>query len=248
MSEHTLREEHTPHAIAARLRAEPRPSYLRDAVYGAVDGTVTTFAVVAGAAGARLPAAVIVILGVANLLADGLSMAVGNLLGLRSEEQRRLRVRRQEEHHVAAMPAGEREEVRQLLARDGFEGELLERATAAITSDRERWIQLMMAREHGFGSANPSPWRAAATTFAAFVTAGLLPLLAYLVDALPLVDVGAPLVVSVGLTAVSFFVIGAVKGIVVDEPRIRSGLTILAIGGGTAAVAYAVGVALAPIL
>ncbi|MGH8978267.1 MAG: VIT1/CCC1 transporter family protein, partial [Acidimicrobiia bacterium] len=66
---------HTPEAIAARLRIGPRRSYLRDLVYGAIDGTVTTFAVVAGVRGASLEATILVILGIANLVADGFSMA-----------------------------------------------------------------------------------------------------------------------------------------------------------------------------
>lgn len=61
--------------------------YLRDIVYGALDGGVTTLAIVAGAAGAHLEARIAIILGVANLVGDGLSMAAGNYLGMRSEIQ-----------------------------------------------------------------------------------------------------------------------------------------------------------------
>ena len=63
--------------------------YLRDLVYGAIDGIITTFAVVAGVAGAELSAQTVLILGVANLLADGFSMGAGNYLGIRSEEAAR---------------------------------------------------------------------------------------------------------------------------------------------------------------
>ena len=74
----TLQAEHHPHAIRTRVGSQQNHSYLGDAVLGGVDGCVTTFAVVAGAAGAGFPSLVIVVLGVANLLADGLSMAVSN--------------------------------------------------------------------------------------------------------------------------------------------------------------------------
>ncbi len=63
------------------------PEYLRSAVFGANDGLVTTFAVVAGASGAGLAPAVIIILGGSNVLADGISMALGDLLGERSERK-----------------------------------------------------------------------------------------------------------------------------------------------------------------
>jgi hypothetical protein len=86
-------------------------------IYGAIDGTVTTFAVVAGVAGAGLSAGVVIILGLANLLADGFSMAVGNFLATRAEQL----ARRQEEAHVPQIPDGEREEIRQIFAAKGFQ-------------------------------------------------------------------------------------------------------------------------------
>jgi VIT1/CCC1 family predicted Fe2+/Mn2+ transporter len=61
--------------------------YIRDVVYGANDGVITTFAVVAGVTGGTLAPATVLVLGVANLLADGLSMGVGNYLGIRSDER-----------------------------------------------------------------------------------------------------------------------------------------------------------------
>src|SRR5215213_9619245 len=60
--------------------------YLRDLVYGANDGIITTFAVVSGVAGASLPARTVLILGAANLLADGVSMGASNFLAIRSDE------------------------------------------------------------------------------------------------------------------------------------------------------------------
>ena len=156
-------DEHTPAAIRSRLARGPTRSYLRDFVYGAIDGTVTTFAVVAGVAGAGLATPVVVILGVANLVADGFSMAISNYLGARAEEQRRRRLQREEEHHVAVVPAGEREEVRQLLARWDLDDELLEGVLDAITRDRDRWVNLMMQLEHGFPTSRASPARASRT-------------------------------------------------------------------------------------
>ena len=80
-----LRDSHTPEAVAVRLNGGPGHGYLKDFIYGAIDGAVTTFAVVSGVAGAGLPSSVIIILGLANLLADGFSMAVSNYLGTKAE-------------------------------------------------------------------------------------------------------------------------------------------------------------------
>ena len=82
-----LQSEHTTEAIARRLTAAKSHSYLGDFVLGAVDGAVTTFAIVAGAAGAGLSNGVVLVLGLANVLADGFSMAAGNFLRARSDQQ-----------------------------------------------------------------------------------------------------------------------------------------------------------------
>jgi VIT1/CCC1 family predicted Fe2+/Mn2+ transporter len=186
----------------------------------------------------------VLVLGTANLVADGFSMAVANYLGIRSEDGRWRRIQRDEERHIELVPAGEREEVRQLLARDGLTGKLLDAATAAVTSDRQRWVDMMMAREHGFAAVRPDPLRAAAATFLAFAVVGLLPLLAFVVDALPDISVASPFAWATGLAAVAFLGVGAAEGVVVDEPPARSAMRTLAVGGSAAALAYAVGLAL----
>jgi vacuolar iron transporter family protein len=239
-----LIQQHAPEAIAARLRAGPKASYLRDFVYGAIDGTVTTLAVVAGVAGASLRPAVAVVLGLANLLADGFSMATGNFLATRAEEQRRDRVRRQEERHVELVPAGEREELRQLFAERGLEGPLLEQVVDVIAADRDRWVDVMMEQEHGFAARRPDALKAAAVTFGAFVLVGSVPLGAYVVDALPNASVASPFGWSICLTALAFFVVGALKGVVVDQSWRRSGAETMLLGGIAAGLAFGVGSAL----
>lgn len=184
-----MSDDHTPPAVRKRLRDKPAPSYLQDFIYGAVDGTVTTFAVVAGVEGASLDETVVIILGGANLIADGFSMAVSNFLGSRAERQQRERARRQEELHISVVPEGEREEIRQIFAAKGFEGRDLERVVEVITSDPKVWTETMMSEELGFGSTAPNEYRAATATLAAFVTVGFLPLAVFVYD---LADEGEP--------------------------------------------------------
>jgi VIT1/CCC1 family predicted Fe2+/Mn2+ transporter len=237
----SLQQEHTPLAVRRRLLDRPPPSYLQDFVYGAVDGTVTTFAVVAGVAGASLDETVVIILGGANLIADGFSMAVSNFLGSRAERQQRERARRTEERHIRAVPEGEREEIRQIFAAKGFEGHELERVVEVITSDPELWAETMMTEELGFGSNPKNEYRAAFATLVAFLAVGFLPLMVYVYDVAAPGDVENPFAWSAVMTGVAFFVVGALKSRFVDQSWWRSGLETLAVGGLAAVLAYAAG-------
>jgi VIT1/CCC1 family predicted Fe2+/Mn2+ transporter len=230
-----LEHDHEPGATAARLAAGPKPSYMADAVYGAIDGTVTTFAVVAGSIGAGLPTRVVLILGIANLLADGFSMAAGNFAGTRAERERALQLRKREERHIDLDPQGETAEVREIYRAKGFSGSALDMLTRLVTSRREFWINTMLTEEYGLSLAERSPMSAAGATFSAFVSAGSLPLLPFILGVPQ-----APLVATV-LTGLVFLLIGSLKSRWSPYPWWRSALETLAIGMGAAFVAYAVG-------
>lgn len=238
-----LRQAHTAAAVRARLAGESQ-SYLRDVIYGAIDGIVTTFAVVAGAAGAGLGDRVVLILGAANLIADGFSMSVSNLLGSRAEEQQRDRARADEQRQIRDFPEGEREEVRQIYAAKGLEGETLEAVVDALTEDRDVWVRTMLTEELGFAPSRRSPLRAAAMTFVAFVAFGSLPLLVFVAQAATGADLSAPFALSAILAAVAFFAVGTLKARFVDQDWWKAGTETLALGGAAAALAYLVGIAL----
>lgn len=233
-------DQHTPDAIARRLDGDPQQSYLKDFVYGSIDGSVTTFAVVAGVVGARLPGHVIVILGLANLFADGFSMAASNFLGTRADMQLRNKARSIEERHIELYPHGEIEEVRHIFQQKGFEGELLEQIVQVVTADRKLWVETMLKDEWGLSLSSPSPWKAAFATFVAFVLVGFIPLLPFI----------APLTLSAeslfgwstALTGAAFFSVGAMKSRFVNEHWLRAGGETLLVGGGAALLAYVVGV------
>lgn len=230
-----MEHEHSKEAIARRLARAPTVSYLRDWVYGGIDGAITTFAIVAGVVGAELSSRVVLILGIANVVADGFSMAASNYSGTKTELEEQAHLRAVEARHIQAAPDGEREEVRQIFRGKGFLGTDLERAVDVITADNKRWIDTMLAEEYGLARAVPSPIKAAASTFAAFVLCGSVPLLPFVVDA------RAGFELSIVLTGAVFFLIGTGKSRWSPVSWWRSGFETLAIGLGAAAIAYLLG-------
>lgn len=230
-----LEHGHHPHEIAARLEIGPKASYLRDWVYGGIDGTVTTFAIMAGVVGADMSARVVLILGCANLLADGFSMAAANYSGTRTEIDEYEHLRRMEERHVELDPEGEREEIRQIFRSKGFKGGSLESAVDIITEHRELWIDTMMTEEHGMPPVARSPVKAAFYTFLAFVLCGAVPILPY---GLMLAD---PLVPATIMTGLVFFGIGSLRSRWSATPWWKAGLETFSIGMTAAGVAYLVG-------
>ncbi|HML07057.1 MAG TPA: VIT1/CCC1 transporter family protein [Xanthobacteraceae bacterium] len=229
----TLEHSHTRQAITARLARGPRSNYLRDWIYGGIDGAVTIFAVVAGVVGADLSATVVLVLGFANLLADGFAMAASNYSGTKAERDDYDRILGIERKHIALAPEGEREEIRQIFAAKGFSGGDLERIVAVITSDRDLWAKTMAIEEYGLSPTPRSPTAAALSTFAAFILCGLVPLVTYL-------SAGG-LAPSVAATGATFFGVGAIKSRWSPVTWWRSGLEALLIGMSAAAVAFAVG-------
>lgn len=234
-----LHNDHTHDAIARRLAAATRHNYLGDFILGAVDGAVTTFAIVAGAAGAGLSNGVVLVLGLANVLADGVSMAAGNYLKARSDLQLLERFRRMEEMHIEQIPQGEREEIRQIYLAKGFSGEILDHIVQVITDDRKRWVDTMLTEEWGLQLQPPSPWKAGLATLTAFILAGMVPLLPTLLFIWERAT--GTFIASSILTAATFFGIGVIRGWIVDRRPLASGIETLLIGGAAAVVAFAVG-------
>ncbi len=231
-----IEHSHDPRDIAERLKKGPQNSYLRDWVLGGIDGAVTTFAVVAGVAGAELSTTIILILGVANLVADGFSMAAGNYSGVKAERDDYQRLRETEQRHIILSPEGEREEIRQIFAAKGFEGEHLDRAVDIITAHQERWIEVMVEEEYGAAKTNRSPLKAGAATFAAFLICGAVPLLPFLFGAGP-----NALLSAIFMTGAVFVGIGALKSKWSTSPWWSSALETFVIGMTAAGFAYGVG-------
>jgi len=226
---------HGTQEIAERLSAGQQNFYLKDMIYGGIDGAVTTFAIVAGVEGAGLSHGVIVTLGVANILADGFSMAASNYSGTKAELDDRKRIIQIEERHIEHHKEGELEELRQILELRGLTGDILNSATEEISKNKDNWIAIMLTDEYGLPRDAPRPMRAALATFLAFLLAGSIPLIPFVLG------LSSAFQISVLSTLLTFFLIGTGKSRWSLSRWWWSGAETFVIGALAALIAYGVG-------
>jgi VIT1/CCC1 family predicted Fe2+/Mn2+ transporter len=214
--------------------------YLGEFVYGGIDGCVTTFAVVSGAVGANLETSVILILGFANLFADGFSMSVGAFLSEKSKKRLYQKHKNAEEFEVRHNPKEGVQEIRDLYAKKGFEGDLLNQIVEKITTQDELWVNEMMTGELELQKEEKSSSMVGSATFISFLLVGVIPLMVYVFDFF--VSSSLPLFFLSSLFAgIGFLIVGFLKAFVTEENRIKSMIETLFLGGSAAAIAYYLG-------
>jgi len=213
-----------------------------DFIYGSIDGAVTTFAIVAGIVGASLPAGIILILGFANLFADGFSMAAANYQASKARNEFVQMKRRQEEWEIDNLAEQERNEIREIYREKGFKDELLEDVVRIITSRRKVWIDTMMKEELGLVEDEKNSMDSSVSTFIGFNMIGLIPLLPFMIFMIIGIDQNSEAFIYSTISVLAaFFLVGMIKGKIVKKSMMRSGTTTLIIGGIAAVVAYLVG-------
>ncbi len=218
--------------------------YIKDIVYGANDGIITTFAIVAGVAGAGIadPKTTIILLGVANVLADGFSMAASDYLGSKSERDYVANELKDEEREVFEDSKQERKEMEDMLKEQGYGGGDARTLTELMFKKKKFFVDLMMYEAHNVSThGNSSPLKSALATFAAFVFAGLLPVAPFFI----LPASAEFFMYSTIATASALFVVGALRSLFTKKSFVFSGVEMLVVGGVAALIAYGVGMALA---
>ena len=214
---------------------------ISDFVYGGIDGAVTTFAVVAGVSGASLSPGIVLVLGFANLFADGFAMAVGNYLATKSHIEFANKIRRSEENSIIEKPEEEREEISEIYKQKGFSGDHLKKTVDVITSNKKIWIDTMMTDEFGLIEETKSPLKAALVTFLAFNIMGIIPLFSFILSYFFPIFEQSAFITSIIFTSIALFLVGSIKANIVDKKWFFSGLETLIIGGAAAFIAYFVG-------
>jgi VIT1/CCC1 family predicted Fe2+/Mn2+ transporter len=216
--------------------------YIAEFVYGGIDGAITTFAVVAGATGAHLSISVVIILGLANLIADGFSMSVGNYFSRKAEIDAYNRHVAVEYWEIENLREKEIEEIREIYQKKGFEGELLEQVVTKICSNNDVWVDTMMKEELEMTmDTTKSPINSATVTFISFVTIGFIPLLSYLFKDLLGLSNDTLFLFSCILTSVGLMIVGAMKSVVNEKSLFRGISETLLLGGLAAGLSYFVG-------
>jgi len=237
-------QAHDPERIAQAAKEEhgrASDQYIGNMVYGGLDGIVTTFAVVSGVAGAQLGSRVVLIMGLANLLADGFSMAVGSYLSAKSQREYYEREEAREAWEVEHFPEGERAELLEIYRGQGYSEQDAQQLVAIQSRVPERWVKAMMIDELGLMNDERKPLVSALATFLAFGVAGSIPLGAYLAGLITSIVPGTAFQTSLGLSAVALFALGAAKVFITERNFLKSGTEMLVVGGLAAGVAYVVG-------
>lgn len=219
--------------------------FLKQIVYGGNDGIVTTFAIVAGFAGAsaentaQIGALAVLVFGLANLFADGVSMGLGEFLSGRSQRDLYTTRRKMELQELATDPDGEQAELQQMLRERGMAGDDADQVACILMRNHEFAADLMMAYE--FEMTDPrstNPVGDGLSTFAAFITLGSIPLAPYLIG----MDTALAFPVSVAATFMALFGLGVLRWRVTGETALRCIGETVTVGVVCSLVAFGVGV------
>ncbi len=241
------RRAHLPSAkpaFAEEKHTTGRGKYIKSVIYGGLDGTITTFAAVAGVAGAALSPGIVLIMGLANLVADGLSMSIGDYLSSKSETEYEAAERAREAWEVENYPEGEKRELKEIYVARGMSEKDADDVVEIIAKDKESWVDTMMIEELGIIPSDESPLGNALATFLSFAVFGFLPIAAYVLALFIPALRNAQFPLACGLTGATLFGLGALKTSITGKSWLVSGLEMLVVGGIAAAAAYAMGLLL----
>ncbi|MFN2568582.1 MAG: VIT1/CCC1 transporter family protein [Candidatus Dormibacteria bacterium] len=235
-----LPEERSHQGTAARLRLEGGTAtahsglslrahvgdIIRDLIFGLNDGLLSNFSLIAGVSGAGTSRAVVLLAGVAGLLAGAVSMAAGSYLSNKSQREVVAEEINRKGAELDYDPDGERDELRSIYRRKGFTEEEIEILVRRITADRERWLDVLVTEDLGFGrEPGPPPVLDALFTGGGFAVGALVPLVPYL-----FAGGMASLIVAGCLSILALFAVGAAKSIFTARSAVRSGMEMVIIG------------------
>ncbi len=214
--------------------------YIKSIVYGGLDGIVTTFAVVAGASGASLNPGIILIFGFANLIGDGISMAFGEYVSSRAENEYKQR----EKIHAESIFHSDFDQEKQRLINSyvgkGFNEQESLLMVSLLAGNKNSFISMTLL-ERGIVTVEESLFIKSLYTFLSFIVFGIVPLTVYIIAFIFPEVIKHTFLIACFLTAITLFCLGAMKVQVTGKDWVKSGFEMLGIGGFAAMAAYGIG-------
>jgi len=227
-----------PGPIATEQRTGGKSGALRAAIFGANDGLVSSVSLIMGVAGAGVSNKVIVLAGVAGLLAGAFSMAAGEYVSMRVQREVFERLIHLEAHEIGSDAEAERKELALLYQRKGISKDLAERLAEELMRDPEVALDTHAREELGLDPQDGlgSPWAAAGSSFSTFSTGAAIPLMPFLFG-----SGNAAVATSAALALIALFGIGAGMSFLTGRPFYLSGFRMMLIGGSAGLITFGVG-------
>jgi VIT1/CCC1 family predicted Fe2+/Mn2+ transporter len=230
-----------PHAGAVTREQDPAASKsgsLRAAIFGLNDGLVSNLSLIFGVAGSGVDRDVVVIAGIAGLLAGAFSMAAGEYISMKVQREVFEHLIHTEAHELATLPEEEHRELREIYERRGIDAETASLIATELMRDPRTALETHAREELGIDIQEGlgSPWGAAGSSFLMFAIGAFVPLVPFL-----LASGGVSVVVSAILSGVTLFAVGGAASILTGRGFVLSGARMLAIGAAAAAITFGVG-------
>lgn len=217
-------------------------SYIRDLVFGFGDGVNTSLGIVAGVGGAAISADVVILAALVGMFTGAKAMAVQNYLAVKSQREILESEIKREEFEIESIPDKEKEEIEDIYKAKGFQGELLKTVVNTITSNKKVWLKTMLTEELGVNlEIVGNPLKGALVMFGSFLLGGILPILPYFIVKAGIISSESAIASAIGVSLVSSFTVGAIKGRLAKKNWIKGGLEMAGLGTGIALIGYGIG-------
>jgi VIT1/CCC1 family predicted Fe2+/Mn2+ transporter len=231
----------SPHLLTS-LHSEdwhtPKGRFIREVMFGMNDGLVSTIGFVAGATGALMQTRLVLLAGVASVVAGALSMGIGAYLASKAQRDFFESEKARERREIEEVPEIERNEIREIFTKLGFQKDEVEMIVRRVTSDKDLWVRFMMREELGILEESfDNPVMVGLLMAGAFVVGAVAPLLPYMM----MENVLMALKVAVAVSLVALFIIGVGKTVLTKQPWLRSGAEVMLLGSLAAGVGFVIG-------
>ncbi len=212
-------------------------SAMRDFVFGFGDGVNTSLGIAAGVGGANVSSDIIILAALVAMFTGAKAMAVQNYLAVKSQRELLNSEIKREIWEIKNKPEDERQEIEDIYKAKGFSGKELEMIVNKITSDKKVWLDTMLNEELNLNlEIVGHPLKSALRMFGSFLVGGILPILPFF-----FADGFTPLLIAIGISLSTSFIVGAVKSKMAQTSIIKGGIEMAGLGTGIALIGFGIG-------